>query len=92
MKFNLNHTRSSIGNDIVVNVEADRGNTIQRVRTELDGFEISNDILKNPSDSYTRTFPTVGSASPGMEHTLVVSAEQDDAKVHSSTCIWNDSI
>jgi hypothetical protein len=92
MKFNLNHTRSAMGNDIVVAVEADRANTIRRVRTELDGFELTNDQLESPSDSYSRTFLGAGSASPGMEHTLVVSAEQDDEKVHSSTCIWIDSI
>jgi hypothetical protein len=80
-----------MGNDISVGVEADDGKTIQRVCTELDGFELANDLLPHPSDSYTRAFLGAGTASPGAEHTLVVSVEQDDATTHNSTSVWVDS-
>jgi hypothetical protein len=91
MKFTVNHARALMGNDISVRVEADEGKAIQRVQTELDGFELANDQLADPSDSYERTFLGAGTAGPGTEHTLVVSVEQDDEKIHSSTSIWADS-
>ena len=91
MKFTQNHVRALIGNDISVSVEADDGKTIQRVRTELDGFDLADDQLANPSDSYERSFLHAGTAGSGTEHTLVVSAEQNDGTTHSSTSIWVDS-
>lgn len=90
MKFTLSHSRALMGNDISVSVEANEGNTIQRVRTELDGSELANNQLVNPSDSYERKFSNAGTAGPGTEHTLVVSAEQDDGTTHSATSIWVD--
>lgn len=92
MKFTLTHARAVIGNDIKVSVEADDGKEIRRVLTILDGFQIADDQLVQTSDSYERTFLGVGNAGPNVDHTLVVSAEQDDSKTHSSTSIWTDSI
>ena len=92
MKFTLNHARSITGNDISVHVEADKGNAIRRVRTVLDGFELADDPLDAESDSYERTFSNAGTAGPGNEHRLLVSAEQSDNKTHSATSIWVDSV
>lgn len=91
MKFTLNHTRALMGTDISISVEADEGKAVQGVRIELDGFDLAYDKLTRPSDSYERTFLGAGTAGHGTEHTLVVSAEQDDATTHSSTSVWVDS-
>jgi|SRR6516162_9438114 len=90
MKFTLNHAPAFMGNDISVHVEADEGNTIQHVVTELDGLVLADDLLSTPTDSYDRVFSRAGHASPGIEHTLLVSVEQDDSKTHSATSIWID--
>jgi hypothetical protein len=90
VKFTLSHARALMGNNISVAVEADEGRAIVRVRAELDGSELANDQLVSPSESYDRTFLNAGSAGPLIEHTLVLSVEQDDAKVHSSTSVWVD--
>jgi hypothetical protein len=92
MKFTLNHSRALMGNDISVNVEADEGKSILRVEAKLDGFALADDLLESPSDSYQRTFLSVGNAGSATEHRLVVSVEQDDGKVHSSTSVWTDPI
>lgn len=92
MKFTLTHSRALAGNDILIEVEADEGKSIQRVETSLDGFTLADDLLENPSDSYQRSFLGAGDAGSGTEHRLVVSAEQDDDKAHSSISIWTDPI
>ena len=92
MKFTLNHSRALTGNDISVDVEAEGEEAIQRVETKLDGFSVGEDELENSSDSYQRVFSGAGEAGPGTEHTLVVTVEQGDGKVHSSTCIWTDPV
>jgi hypothetical protein len=91
MKFTLNHARSLTGNDITVAVEADDGKNILRVWTQLDGFELANDTLVLPSESYERTFVSAGTAGPGTQHTLLVSVEQDDANTRNATSVWVDS-
>ena len=65
MKFTIGHTRALAGNDVSVKVEADGDKAIQSVLTKLDGFELADDELENPSDSYERAFPGAGTAGPG---------------------------
>jgi len=90
MKFTISHTRALSGNDISVKVEADNEKSIQSVLTRLDGFQIANDVLANPSDVYERAFKGTGTAGIGTEHVLIVSVELEDGNVHSSTSIWSD--
>jgi hypothetical protein len=92
MKFTLNHSRAFTGNDISVVVESDGEESIQRVETKLDGFSLGEDALEDSSESYERVFRGAGDAGPGIEHTLVVSVEQRDGKIHRSTCKWTDPI
>lgn len=92
MKFTVNHARAIAGNDIYVSVQADQGKSLTSVRTELDGIELARDELSAPSDFYEHTFSRAGSAGPGTQHTLVVTAELNDNTNHSSTSIWSDQI
>lgn len=92
MKFTVKHARAIAGNDIYVSVQADDGKSLTSVRTELDGIELAKDELSAPSDFYEHTFPRAGSAGPGTQHTLVVTAELNDNTNHSSTSIWSDQI
>jgi len=92
MKFTLNHSRALSGNDISVGMEAEGEETIQRVETKLDGSSPVEDELEDSIDSYQRVFSGAGEAGPGTEHTLVVTMEQDDGKVHSWACTWTDPV
>jgi hypothetical protein len=92
MKFTINHTRAFAGNDIYVKVEADPGKALTVVRTVLDDFELGNDALADGSESYERTFSGAGDAGSGIEHSLVVTAQQADGATHSSTSMWTDPV
>ncbi len=92
MKFTVNHARAIEGNDIRVSVQADDGESIASVRTELDAIKLANDELSAPSDSYERTFSRAGTAGPHSQHTLIVTAELTDGAAHSATSIWSDPI
>ncbi len=92
MKFTVNHARAIEGNDIRVSVQADEGESISSVRTELDAIELANDELSAPSDSYERSFLRAGTAGPHSQHTLIVTAELTDGAAHSATSIWSDPI
>ena len=90
MIFAINHARAVTGNDIYVKVEADASKALSSVRTVLDDFTLADDGLTADSASYERTFPAVGDAGPGTQHSLVVTAQQADGSSHSSTSIWTD--
>ncbi len=92
MKFTIQHARAFAGNDIYVKVEADTGENLSGVRTELDGFELADDALTEGSVSYERTFSGAGSAGSGTQHSLVVTATLADGTSHSSTSMWTDPI
>ena len=92
MKFTINHARAFEGNDISISVQADNGNSIASVRTELDSMELADDELSASSDSYERTFSRAGTAGPHTQHTLMVTAELTDGTDHSSTSMWSDPI
>jgi hypothetical protein len=92
MKFTVNHVRAFAGNDIYVKVEADPGENLSAVQTDLDGFELAEDALTDGSVSYERTFSGAGSAGSGTQHSLVVAARLADGTSHSSTSMWTDPI
>lgn len=92
MRFTISHKRAFIGNDIYVKVEADPSKPLAVVRTVLDDFELGNDALADGSNSYERTFSGAGDAGSGIEHSLVVTAQQADGASHSSTSMWTDPV
>ncbi len=60
------------------------------VKTTLDGFPLGDDILNPPSVRYERTFRQDGTGGPGLKHTLIVTAHDQDGKEESATSIWED--
>lgn len=92
MNFTISHKRAFIGNDVCVKVEADPSKPLSVVRTMLDDFELGNDSLTDGSVFYERTFSGAGDAGSGIEHSLVVTAQQADGASHSSTSMWTDPV
>jgi hypothetical protein len=90
MHFTLKRARATIGQDIDVCVDADTGQTIARVFTELDGFTLADDTLVSETLHYERTFPHAGSGSSGATHTLTITATDQSGKAASATKIWMD--
>lgn len=90
MKFTLSYCRSVVGNDIDIQIEAENGHEIARVRAVLDGFELSDEVLEIPPVSYQRTYLQVGSATPHAEHKLTVAAADVNGKQETATREWQD--
>jgi len=90
MTFELRHQRAAMGNDILVRVTATSGENILQVTTALDGFTVGSDTLEPSSVQYERTFLRAGSASPGTDHTLTVTATDQNGKVSAATQRWTD--
>ncbi len=88
--FTATHARGLIGQDITVIVKAGEHDVIASVTVALDGFELEELELGSGTESYTRSFSGVGSGSPGAEHTLVVTARDDDGVAHGATTRWSD--
>ncbi|MGH9434357.1 MAG: hypothetical protein ACRD3T_22760 [Terriglobia bacterium] len=90
MRFALNQSRATIGQDIDVCVDADAGQNIAQVVSELDGFTLADDSLNGGTVHYERTFPHAGSGSNGATHALTVTATDQSGKAVSATKIWMD--
>lgn len=92
MRFSVAHARAFIGNNIAVTVEADPKETISSVSVSLDGSELDTFQVQSGTESYSQEFAAVGSASPGTDHTLIVTAADGDGQPHSSVTRWTDVI
>jgi hypothetical protein len=90
MKFTLSYARALLGNDIDIQIEAEDGETINRVTVLLDGFQLSDELLQESSVSYQRTFLQAGSAGPHNEHKLTVAATDMNGNHTSATREWQD--
>ena len=91
MKFSIQHQRAVTGNDVVVGAEAENDELIARVACTLDGFELGIDELDPPAISYERSFPGVGSAGPGTEHSLKITVTDANGKTKIAVRRWEDS-
>ncbi len=90
MKFTANHTRAIVGSDISVSVTAGDKEAIAEVSVTLDGELLDELELADGTEDYSRSFSRAGYSSPGMEHTLVVTATDGTGTPHSSTTQWSD--
>lgn len=90
MKFILSHQPDVINLHIDATVNADGGQVIAAVGTTLDSFSLGDDQLDPPSVQYERSFSQVGQRSPGLEHTLVVKASDQNGKEEVAMKIWTD--
>ena len=90
MKFSINHQRSLVGNDLVVEIEAEGEERISHVTITLDGFNLSDDAIDPPGVSYERQFLQAGDASPHLQHQLTVLAADPDGKIKSADRRWQD--
>ena len=91
MKIDATHKRALTGNDITVSAQAEKGEVITDVNSQLDEFTLADDELSPASESYQREFPQAGDAGPGMNHKLIVTVTTTDAKTHTATWIWVDA-
>jgi hypothetical protein len=92
MRFSLSHKRVVIGHSISVKVTATGGETIARVVSRLDGSKLGDDRLKPPEVQYERIFEQAGGAGPGQQHTLAVSATNDQGETQTASLRWQDTV
>lgn len=91
MKFSSMHARAFIGSDISVEVGADDKESIRTVTVSLDGWTLESVDLGPGTSQYRRDFQGVGDSGSGMDHTLIVSALDQDLNPHSSQTMWTDA-
>lgn len=91
MRFCVNHSRGFMGQDISVTVGVDGSETIASIDVDLDGFSIDDFDAPPGTDSYQKTFSQAGEAGPGNEHTLTVTANDQNGNPHSSVTQWTDA-
>ncbi len=89
MQFILTHQRQTLGQQIGVTVLAGPGQSITQVTTQFDGFALAADSLPQGSVHYERTFDGQ-SAGSGDDHTLVVTALDQNSNPESATKKWTD--
>jgi len=90
MKFSIQHNRAVAGNNITVGIEAEANEVISHVATNLDGFEIGDDVVDPPSVSFEHEFLQAGDASPHLEHRLVVTVTDTQGNTKSADRRWQD--
>ncbi len=91
MTFTATHTRDLVGTDITVTATAGPKEQIATVTVAYDGDQLEEEELEAGSEEYSRSFSQVGSVSPGMDHTLVISVIDAAGQPHSATTRWTDS-
>jgi hypothetical protein len=92
MNFQIKHQRGIVGNDLVVGIEAEAGELVARVESELDGFHLGTDDLEPPAVSYEREFPGVGDGRPHREHELKVTVTDPEGKTKIAFRKWVDPV
>jgi hypothetical protein len=90
MKFSLAHTRDVIGFTIGVEVQAESGESLAEVATEMDGFALGRDLLQPPETQYTRHFPQAGGFTPGIGHVVRVTARNSGGQEVTASDRWTD--
>jgi hypothetical protein len=92
MKFTIACQRAAIGNDIDLEIEADKGEAMFVVICTLDGIEISTDDFRETSVvSFHRTFSQVGEARAGETHKLLVEVRGKDGEPSRfAVRMWTD--
>jgi hypothetical protein len=85
VEIEVNHARSTLGNDLTVAVSSAK--VIDRVVVELDGQRIGDDSPQGRK--YRRHFQMQGSASPGMLHKVSVKVESG-GQIESYQDAWTD--
>lgn len=92
MKFNISYQRALIGNDVEVQIDAERDEVITSVEYNLDGFDLDGDDLsKTPVVSFHRTLLRVGDAGPGKLHKLIVEVHGKPGEVtKNASRVWTD--
>jgi hypothetical protein len=92
MKFDITSTRDVINHRIDVQVNADTGEEISAVRTEMDSFTLAADNLAPTEVQYSRTFPQAGTGySPGTNHSVKVTATNGKGTSQTASRQWTDS-
>ncbi len=91
MKFIVTHARAYMGSNIAVEVVADPKETIGSVAVALDGTELDAYSVGPGTELYRQEFLAVGAGGPGTNHTLIVTARDDDGQPHSSVTRWTDA-
>ena len=90
MKFSISHERALLGNNLNVAVVREGEQVITEVETVLDKSRLALDHLERESVHYQRHFRQVGTSGPGYEHTLLVTASDQNRNSETATYKWVD--
>jgi len=91
MKFAVTNARAFMGNNISVDICAEGDESIRSVTVTLDGFDIASEDVANGTTEYKKVFNGKGDAGPGMDHTLNVTAMDQNLNPKSYTAEWTDT-
>ncbi len=61
-----------------------------RVVTTFENLDLANDSLSPSQVQYERIFRKVGGVTPGANHTVLVTAENDKGDSQSASRTWTD--
>lgn len=90
MKFAISQIHEGITRTITVQVLADSGKKLQRVRTSYDGFPEDDDTLSPRVSSYETVVRKQEGLAPNQKHTVVVEAWHDDGSSDAGQKSWLD--
>ena len=78
MKFVISQTHEGLTRTITVQVTADTGKKLQRVRTTYDNFVEDDDTLNPKLSFYETVVKKTQGITPNQKHTVLVEAWHDD--------------
>ncbi len=90
MRFTLKNSPDVMGHKIEVLVVAGEGEAIARVVTTFENSDLANDSLSPLQVQYERVFRKVGGITPGANHTVLITAENDKGDSQSASRTWTD--
>jgi len=92
MKFAIANVRDVINHRIDVQVNAEAGEHLTFVRTEMDAFSLGQDNLAPHEVQYSRTFSQAGNGfTPGFDHVVKVTATNDQGISQTASRRWRDA-
>jgi len=90
MDIQIRGGKDLVNQFVEVEVKGREGQLVANVTTVLDGFEIGDDDLNPPEDSYERTWNQVGTGAPNQTHKVVVTAVDDKGNQSSASKTWQN--
>ena len=90
MKFTIGQTHEGLTRTITVQVVADAGKKLNRVKTTYDGFTEDDDTLNPAVSSYETVIKKSQGITPNQKHTVIVEGWHTDNSTDAGQKTWVD--